>query len=1145
MLQLRCFGAADAPTYLEEEGHPLRKEIAAFVEKCRGVQVLSVQSLKRRRNNATPPAVVEHFGFGDGSGQPDIEATKTPHDANRIFLGEVVCGHDNAADFEPDSGCPHLESLAAQRQAWLRNSSFLVVRKYRQFVHRLELAVKDTAFNMFAELKGSPAIYKEDVYAKLMGRQRDGTPLVPGNGLNVFDYSDDTQGSLCPLHAHIRLAHPRALKDTAARLPRLMRRSMSYGPAHAPDVDDDEDDRGLVFMAYNASIGEQFEVVQKWLAGGNSTGSSSGQSCPIVGVPENGVPRRFRFEYAEKEGDSPYTFNVKLENQTPLFQQPEALTRLEWGMYLFAPSISVLRRLQRVAAAAATKSPASKIPWEVSRGRELIAKLQGIHSTDGDVAALEAWKTVIEDAESIDRLESAALWAAIREDHGGVIKTPYGTLVASRELLSEVLLDPHERYSVCGQRQRMKLSFGDIFLGMDQSTDYMDQSKAINDAIKKLTTTDADKEKVFELAFAAANTKLDWIICQAKTQSRKLVDEYFEVSFNARELVDEVLAGLCETWFGIDGKADSDFQRGGQDWAWQPVDKPIYPGQFTSLSRYMFQPHPGKMPVSLGQQYGVAMRAAMNRFVARYRPTDGTRSKLKMSAPIALAAFKKWPNKKHNDLVARTLVGVLMGFNPTIIGAVLNVLKEWHRDGSFGGLRIQCARVSTYEQALDLIHAPMAAAARMRPMPQITWRTARKAHRLAANGVNGVYVEPGDIIIVPLVAGTQQSLEDGQYDERLMFGGNRDIGPHPTHSCPGYEAGIAAMLGTLAALLAHPESIRQGATAHTFVAEGKTALPPGTNQQTLIAEAGAVLAFQPLSLTAHSTALMKPIPPLPKLTKEQKSTILAYGDSWLAYTYTVVITKNGKDIRDQLNTIGYVIPEDYCDYNKYGTTSLMAQNVNKFCGWFAGKMQTAPATAPARAILLSSGGNDSTETAFERFLNKKGTSNEVINDEALKRHIADLETNYRITLDAIIAKQQAMKKAHPASFSFIPIVVHGYDYALARATPWIPFFRDWFVEPYFVAGYLQSIDQVAMDDGVQLVIYKFNTMLRDLAASSNYAPYVRYVDLTGTISGQWTADRGAAGWDNDLHPKDDAFTLLTIKLHEAIEDIRLNYKQPA
>lgn len=101
------------------------------------------------------------------------------------------------------------------------------MRKYRQFVHRLEKAVYATAVDMAREFGGCPADYTEIVYAKLMGRGRDGIPVGQSTVTNTFGYKTDEEGKVCPLHAHIRLAHPRADRKSEARLPRLMRRGMS------------------------------------------------------------------------------------------------------------------------------------------------------------------------------------------------------------------------------------------------------------------------------------------------------------------------------------------------------------------------------------------------------------------------------------------------------------------------------------------------------------------------------------------------------------------------------------------------------------------------------------------------------------------------------------------------------------------------------------------------------------------------------------------------------------------------------------------------------------------------------------------------------------------------------------------------------
>ena len=48
-------------------------------------------------------------------------------------------------------------------------------------------------------------------------------------------------------------------------------------------------------MAYCASIAEQFETMQRWVAGGNSSGVGSAQADPLLGVPQPGESRMFRW----------------------------------------------------------------------------------------------------------------------------------------------------------------------------------------------------------------------------------------------------------------------------------------------------------------------------------------------------------------------------------------------------------------------------------------------------------------------------------------------------------------------------------------------------------------------------------------------------------------------------------------------------------------------------------------------------------------------------------------------------------------------------------------------------------------------------------------------------------------------------------
>jgi Dyp-type peroxidase family len=88
---------------------------------------------------------------------------------------------------------------------------------------------------------------------------------------NAFTYGDDPEGLLCPLGAHIRRANPRdalGFGTTLSARRRIIRRGMPYrrrwgdGNRNA--------DRGLLFIACNVRISEQFEFIQQqWLNDGS------------------------------------------------------------------------------------------------------------------------------------------------------------------------------------------------------------------------------------------------------------------------------------------------------------------------------------------------------------------------------------------------------------------------------------------------------------------------------------------------------------------------------------------------------------------------------------------------------------------------------------------------------------------------------------------------------------------------------------------------------------------------------------------------------------------------------------------------------------------------------------------------------------
>ncbi len=96
----------------------------------------------------------------------------------------------------------------------------------------------------------------------MIGRFRDsGAPLGGTSEFENPHYEQDPKGDRIPLDAHIRLANPRTPKTEPQR---ILRRGFNYhrGVDPAGQLDD-----GLIFNAFNRSIQDQFEVVQKRLAG--------------------------------------------------------------------------------------------------------------------------------------------------------------------------------------------------------------------------------------------------------------------------------------------------------------------------------------------------------------------------------------------------------------------------------------------------------------------------------------------------------------------------------------------------------------------------------------------------------------------------------------------------------------------------------------------------------------------------------------------------------------------------------------------------------------------------------------------------------------------------------------------------------------
>ncbi len=343
------FGAGTAEDILliiagDDPDHVAREVARRMAGAEPGLRVVGEQ-----RGAVLPAPLTGHepFGFSDGISQPrprgrlsdaagdfltlraaDGELAPGQRGTGLVWPGEFVLGYPS----EGPSGIAGPPSAAGL--AWMRNGSFLVLRRYRQDVEQFDRFLRESAARLSRQYRELGDLTASRLGALMVGRWRSGAPIeltpdrdapdVGGDETlnNQFTFSSGAQP--CPYAAHIRRAYPRM--DPAghgeAQRHRLLRRGI-------PFVDGPE--RGLLFIAYMASIERQFEFIQRaWLNDPNVGGPGAGGD-PIVGMAPTGRA---------------FTVPVDSHGAGPILTLPEWVT-LTGGGYFFAPSISALAQLAR------------------------------------------------------------------------------------------------------------------------------------------------------------------------------------------------------------------------------------------------------------------------------------------------------------------------------------------------------------------------------------------------------------------------------------------------------------------------------------------------------------------------------------------------------------------------------------------------------------------------------------------------------------------------------------------------------------------------------------------------------------------------------------------------------------------------------
>jgi Dyp-type peroxidase family len=322
---------------LNRSGEQPPAEIVAL-ERMSGLRILQLETgytpLKQFQGERYR---VEHFGFRDGVSQPFVDLGLRPPPPGGgtprrdgtwapVAPGEIFLGH-------PDED--GLRAIQPANRELRTNGTYMVFRKLAQDV---------VGFHHFIQARARDKTHEQLLAAQMFGRWQNGAPLVrhPRQSrwygaserhlINDFRFhAEDPHGVRCPVGSHVRRVNPRdqQLRDVAKRH-RILRQSIPYGGELIERPEDwDGQERGLLFICYNARIDAQFEFIQReWINGGEIFGQAGLDRCPISGANNGALTDAFQ-----------------------IAGNPAALTHIprfvstRGGDYFFVPSLDALKGL--------------------------------------------------------------------------------------------------------------------------------------------------------------------------------------------------------------------------------------------------------------------------------------------------------------------------------------------------------------------------------------------------------------------------------------------------------------------------------------------------------------------------------------------------------------------------------------------------------------------------------------------------------------------------------------------------------------------------------------------------------------------------------------------------------------------------------
>ena len=367
--------------YAQENG------LQTWISEIENDEFAAAFSVSKRLLTAAP-GPNEPFGFADGISQPEIDwqdqLSTDLHErasyTNQVKVGEILLGYENEYGLYTDrplldpATVPHADILPLAEDSPThhdlgRNGCYLVMRQLEQDV--------PSFWRFLDQMTAGNEHEREQLASAMVGRKRDGTPLInhSGNSVQVddqvdltasnrFSFDEDPNGQVCPIGAHIRRANPRTgdlppgttgwlsrlLRTlgfgrrhpnedliSSTRFHRLLRRGRAYGPTLSPadaiNANADTNQRGLHFVCMGANILRQFEFVQNaWLMNSKFAGLA-GESDPLLGNREPLLSGEATDQFSLPQPDAPAQRHASL---------PQFVT-VRGGAYFFMPGLKALQ----------------------------------------------------------------------------------------------------------------------------------------------------------------------------------------------------------------------------------------------------------------------------------------------------------------------------------------------------------------------------------------------------------------------------------------------------------------------------------------------------------------------------------------------------------------------------------------------------------------------------------------------------------------------------------------------------------------------------------------------------------------------------------------------------------------------------------